>query len=238
MTDIFAKDQSSSMKVSLDQLTGWSKTNHLNINVKKTKTMSLLTAPVDQDLAIDNVPIESVSSYKLLGVHIDADLKWNSHIDAICKKASSRLYFLKQLRRNNVQPPDLLYFYTAVVRPILEYACPAWHTSITTAQSNKLEVIQKRALSIIFGMFVFEEYNNFCIANRIQTLKERRDSLCKNFFNKSVLNETGSLHYLINKPVNSDHLSTLRNPRCYSIPTARTSRFKQSFIIHGLDNYA
>ena len=237
MTDIFGKDQFSSMKSSLCQLTGWSKTNHLNINVKKTKTMSLLNTSVDQDLFIDDVPIDSVSSYKLLGVYIDVDLKWNSHIDAIYKKASSRLYFLKQLRRNDVQPPDLFYFYTAVVRPILEYACPAWHTSITTAQSNKLEVIQKRALSIIFGTFVFEEYNNFCAANQIQSLKERRDSLCKDFFNKSVLNEAGSLHHLIYKPENSEHLSILRNPRQYSIPTARTSRFKKSFLIYGLNNY-
>ena len=86
MTDILSKEQTSCMKPSLDQLIAWSKTNHLNINVKKTKTMSLLNVPVDQDLLIDDVPIESVASYKLLGVHIDADLKWNSHIDDICNK--------------------------------------------------------------------------------------------------------------------------------------------------------
>ena len=140
------------------------------------------------------------------------------------------------MKRNNIQLPDLFYFYTAVIRPILEYACLAWHTSITTAQSNKLEIIQKRALSVIFGVFIFEEYDNFCVANQIQSLKDRRDSLCKSFFNKFVLNETGSQH-LIYKTINFENLSMLRNPRHYSAPIARTSRFKKSFIMHGLHDY-
>ena len=46
---------------------------------------------------------------------------------------------------------DMLYFYTSVIRPILEYACPEWHTSLTKEQTKQIEVIQKRALRIIFS---------------------------------------------------------------------------------------
>jgi hypothetical protein len=237
LSDIFNVADSGRMSRAVCQLKKWSETNHLNINIKKTKEMTLLETKCDHDLVIDDVPIESVTSFKLLGVHIDSDLKWNSHIDAIFKKASTRLYFLKQLKRNSIQPLDLLYFYSSVIRPTLEYACPVWHTSITIAQSNKIELIQKRALSIIFGSFVFDEYDSFCVANNIQTLNDRRESLCKNFFNKSVLNVCGSLHHLISKPVNHEQLSILRNARQYYVPITRTSRFQKSFIVHALLNY-
>ena len=48
-------------------------------------------------------------------------------------------------------PQQLLHFYTAVIRPVLEYASPVWHYSITQAQSQHLESIQKRAAHIIFS---------------------------------------------------------------------------------------
>ena len=46
---------------------------------------------------------------------------------------------------------DLLYYYHSVVRPVTEYACAVWHTSLTQEQTKLLESIQKRALQIISG---------------------------------------------------------------------------------------
>ena len=38
-------------------------------------------------LVVDNNGIERVSTYKILGIFIDSDLKWNSNVDYIYKKA-------------------------------------------------------------------------------------------------------------------------------------------------------
>ena len=46
---------------------------------------------------------------------------------------------------------DLLCFYTTVVRPVLEYACPVSHSSLTIGQHEALESLQKRAMPIIFN---------------------------------------------------------------------------------------
>ncbi len=35
------------------------------------------------------------------------------------------------------------------IRPIVEYACPVWQTSLTKNQSKLLESIQKQAMNII-----------------------------------------------------------------------------------------
>jgi len=75
----------------------------------------------------------------LLRVHLANDLKWMQHVDAISLKVSSRLYFLKQLKRSGDGPEDLLFFYVTAIRPVLEYACPVWHSSLTVAQTKALE---------------------------------------------------------------------------------------------------
>ena len=38
-------------------------------------------------LVVDNNGIERISTYKILGVFIDSDLKWNSNVHYIYKKA-------------------------------------------------------------------------------------------------------------------------------------------------------
>ena len=72
---------------------------------------------------------------------LSINLKWSAHVDSICAKASSRLYFLKILKRSLLSTDDLLYFYMSAVRPLLEYACPVWHTSLTKEQSGQIESI-------------------------------------------------------------------------------------------------
>ena len=113
-------------------------------------------------ICVSNNTIERVYSNKLLGVTID-NLKWCSHVNSVCAKASSRLRCLKILKRCSLSTDDLLYFYNSAVRPVLEYACPAWHTSLTKEQSSQIELIQKRAFRIIFSSNCLD-YENFCIS--------------------------------------------------------------------------
>ena len=87
-------------------------------------------------ITINDKQIEVVSSAKLLGVVVSDNLKWNAHVDSICKKAATRLYFLKQLKRAKVPPKDMLLFYTTCIRPVLEYACPVFHNSLPQYLSN------------------------------------------------------------------------------------------------------
>ena len=38
---------------------------------------------------------------------------------------------------------DLVSVYVSVVRPVLDYACPVWHTNLPQYLSDNIEVIQK-----------------------------------------------------------------------------------------------
>ena len=55
--------------------------------------------------------IERVTSYKILGVFMDSDLKWNSHVEYIFKKACKKLYSLRVLRRAGVNHTNILKVY-------------------------------------------------------------------------------------------------------------------------------
>ena len=127
----------------LSSLLTWTADNDMQLNTSKTKEMILgrIDSTSIPSLSTPAGPIErvSVTTFKLLGLHLDAGLSWTIHINTIVSKASKRLYFLKQLRRAGVPPQQLLHFYTAVIRPVLEYASPVWQYSITRVQSQHLE---------------------------------------------------------------------------------------------------
>jgi len=82
---------------------------------------------------------------------------------------------------NDVPTRHLLHFYTTVVRPVLEYACPVWHPGLTVAHSDLLESVQKRAIRIIHPD---ANYRTSLIVAGIDTLDERREALTAKFFKR------------------------------------------------------
>ena len=123
------------------------------VNGRKTKEILFGSILKDPPLSVtlSGTPVERVATFKLLGVHVANDLKWMQHVDAVSSnKVSSRLNFLKQLKRSGAGPEDLLFFYVAVIRPALEYAWPVWLSSLSVAQTKALESLQQRAMKIIF----------------------------------------------------------------------------------------
>ena len=55
---------------------------------------------------------------------------------------------LYQLKRAGIRQTDLVNVYVSVVRPVLEYACPVWHTNLTKYLSDNIEMIQKKSIEI------------------------------------------------------------------------------------------
>jgi hypothetical protein len=62
-------------------------------------------------IVVGNNLIESISTYKLLGVAISRDLKWNHHVEHILKKANKRLYSLRMLKKAGVSASSIVKVY-------------------------------------------------------------------------------------------------------------------------------
>jgi len=99
------------------------------INSKKTKEMILGTANKSPPplLTISNSPVERVTCFKLLGINICNNLRWDAHVDALCSKVASGLYFLKLLKRSGLSADDLLCFYKSVIRSVQLYGIITSH---------------------------------------------------------------------------------------------------------------
>jgi len=122
----------------------------MEIDTSKTKEM-VLGRLTNTNLPLPNIvsqTVERVTTYKLLGVHIDSTLSWSTHIEHIIEKITTRLYFLKQLKRAGLPNSHFLHFYITVIRPVLEYCAPLWHFALTKVQSESLEAVQKHTIHI------------------------------------------------------------------------------------------
>ena len=61
-------------------------------------------------LTIEKTDIEQVHEHRVLGVTIDAEMKWQSHLSNVCKIVSKTLLLLSQLRYYvNVKARKLFY---------------------------------------------------------------------------------------------------------------------------------
>ena len=181
-------------------------------------------------LVVSNNSMERVSTYKILGVFIHSDLRWNSHVDYIYKKARKRLYSLRILRRAGVDQASMLKVYTSSVRSLLEYALPVWQ-SIQGYLSDKTESIQKRALEIVFSPA--DSYSDALELARMKTLAYRRDNICKEYMYK-MKDLNHPLHPLL--PTRPDNTCpyTLRHKsdqRYFyrNVTTCRTKRIEDFF---------
>ena len=236
--EILDRNEDSRMQSSVDSHVSWSFTNKMKINTKKTKEMIMDLSTKDnrklhtKSLTMLDGTIERVSSFKLLGVIIDDNLKWNSHVDKICTRASQRLYFLKLLKRSGMPADDQLFYYKTIIRPVIEYASPVWQSGLTISQRNQIEQVQKRALKIISGS---TDYDMSCCNFNIEYLTTRLQTIARTFYNK-IAQPNDCINFLLPTSANIEHHHTLR----HSKPTnfyCRTNRFYSSFIPYAINNF-
>ena len=203
--EILPRNSISYINMVADDVHRFSTSHRMKLNPVKCKEMiiNFMAYPnfSVRPICIGDSVVECVKSYKLLGVYIDNDLKWNSHIDYIVKKSSKKLYSLRLLKRSVVEPENILKVYLSTIRPVLEYAIPIWK-SIPDYLSDRVESIQRRALRIIYPEA--ESYDQSLRVAKLETLASRRISLCTKYMNKIKTSESHPLHKLLPRKHNRD----------------------------------
>ncbi len=107
------------------------------------------TPPSLSPLTIIDSTVAAVEIFKFLGSIISQDLKWDTHIDSIVKKAQQRLYFLRQLRKFNLPQELLKQFYSAVIESVLCTSITVWFGSATKSDIRRLQRTVRTAERII-----------------------------------------------------------------------------------------
>ena len=197
------------------------------LNTDKTKYMIInfcTSLQFQTRLYLKDNLLNQVKQTKLLGVIISDDLSWSANTSNIIKKAYKRMIILKKLYEFQVNIQDLIQIYKMYIRSILEQNSVVWSSSITCAESDSLERVQKCALRIILKS-EYIDYTNALNVTNIPTLAVRRENLLLRFAVKSVSNvKTSDMFELNCKPTN------LRHAEMYKVPKANTTRMAKSAL--------
>ena len=186
----------------------------MNLNPKKCKIMTicpLKNKPISLMPSINNLPLEVVSSYKVLGLTLCDTLKWNDNTNDIISKASKWLHILRV---------DPVTIYSALVRSVLEYSSVVWATCLPRFLIEQLEAIQKRALRIVYPD---PHYQQALAQANITSLEDRRAYLCLKLWHNIKNNPACQLHHLL-PPMRSEcHSHHIRN-------SSSSSRFQNKTL--------
>ena len=197
------------MNNELQEVCNWFKCNKLSLNASKTNLMLLGTAyktknaKVDNSIQLDGCKLTRITSTKFLGMIIDENLTWKSHIENVCKLCSRNLGVLNKVK--HFLPKNSLYqLYCSFILPYLLYGILLWGNASMT-YLTKVFKLQKRAIRIISNSSylchtkpLFEKYNTlniFELYNKelgIFMYKYKKGLLPSSF--DHVFTELGSFH--------------------------------------------
>ena len=145
------------------------------------------------------------------------------HVKKLEDKFRARLWSLRHLKRSGMSASDLLITYISVLRPVLDFAAPAYHSLLSANQTKRLESLQKRALKIVFG--VDTSYAEALALSNITSLENRRLDLTRKFAVTTQLNPRFSDGWFPQKP-NKHYLT--RSNRPFLEDKVRTERMKKT----------
>jgi len=224
--NVFQSSVQLDINTELDKFRVWLCANKLSLNCNKSKAMvfhmpqRLVTYP---NIHIENIQIEYVDTFNFLGILIDKNIKWKSHIDYIALKVSKVVGILNRLKHFLPQK-ILLSIYNALIVPHLNYGNILWGNS-----NNKIFVLQKRAIraitlnkfrshtSKLFKKLEILKFGDICALHDFKfCFKLENRQLPMYFYNNLFTRK------------NAHHAYEVRNSQNYVIPLVKHEFTKQS----------
>ena len=224
----------------LIQVERWMNINKLKLNCEKTVdilfgTRHMLTKHNDLDLQIRGTKIRNVDSVKYLGIFIDNELKWNTHIEHMCSKIGKMISFLGRLRYF-VNESILKLIYSSVILPHFDYADIIWQ-SASKKYLDLLQKLQNRAGRIILRIDPYSHTSTSYIHDILKWKKlSTRQKEHMHVMMFKIVNDLAPEYMILSFPIKS-HSYSLRSKGNLSLPRPKTNNCKRSFLYRGATMY-
>lgn len=162
-----------SLQVDLNKLYDWSDIWLMKIHPDKLFMMEIggWREHPQHDYTVGPMMVRYSKIEKDIGVEIDDQLKFTSHIETIVKKANSKAGWLRRTFKF-LTPTLFKPLYMAIVRSQLEYASSVW-SPYMQKDIDKVESVQIRATKMLPG-FKGKTYEERLRMLNLPTLKYRR----------------------------------------------------------------
>ena len=138
----------------LTNIANWWRQNGLISNHKKCEVMLIgsrhtTTTSRDLEISLDGNLLKQTNSVKYLGVNIDHNLSWNTHVHAISRRVYPRLKLLNRISKYLTRSV-LLRIYKQTILPLMDYGCIVWG-DCGKQNAQYLERLQNQAMRIILS---------------------------------------------------------------------------------------
>ena len=213
------------LQSNLDKLVKWTDDWQINFNRSKCKVLHTGKNNPRYKYYIDGKELDNTAEEKDLGVVVDENLNFNSHINQIVKKANR----MSGMIVGNIQCKDIkimVPLFKSLVRPILEYGNAVWSPSLRK-HINLIENVQRRFTKKIVGISN-QDYEKRLQITNLPSLEFRRL--------RGDMIETFKLTHGFYDPITSVHLITMhenKNTRGHPYKLAKqlthTSKFAHFF---------
>src|ERR1700730_4180582 len=195
----------SALQPYLNDIFHWTVINDLQLN--PTKSSCTLFSPHNKDqeiqlqLTISNQTIPTTKHPKILGVTFDPILTFNEHTNNIKTAASKSKNILKSLNATTwgKQKETLVATYSAITRPILEYASTVWSPIISNTSMQKLQTVQNTALRVATDCTSDTNMNHFHQETKVLPLKDHCNLHTSNLKQKAA-SSNHPLNKLMDQP--------------------------------------
>ena len=167
------------MSRDLDKIFQWLCANKLTLNVLKTDFMvigsrqKLSTLEDSIVLSAKGGALSKARSVKCLGIDIDDNLTWESHIQSIRLKVSRNLAALRKVK-NIFSRKNLVSLYRAIIEPYFIYFSIVWD-SLSDTLEKQLQILQNRAARIITGAPLLKSSSLILAELEWMNIKEMRE---------------------------------------------------------------
>lgn len=135
----------------LNSTINWMTEHNLEINFNKTKLITFhprQKIPININYSFNNIKLEVVNKSSLLGLDIDTNINWKSHIQKLKAKLSKFSYALREIKKTTDLKTALVTYY-AYAYAWLKYGVILWGNS---TDAPMLFTLQKKLLRIIINI--------------------------------------------------------------------------------------
>ena len=228
-----------SLNSDLAHVCNWLKENRLQMHPSKCKMMfigspyNLNNIMCEEPVVANAKPISRIATQMCLGVKLDENLNWDSHIGMICKKASAAIGAMKRIKPF-VPMHTLESIYKSLVQPYFDYCSPLWDTCGKLLR-DKLQRFQSRAARVLTGANYDTRSADLLNMLSWDTLENRRSG-AKSVLMYKILNDhtaPGLRGSFVRREIDQTNYHLRNTATDLTIPQPKREFLKKSFKYSG-----
>lgn len=216
---ITASSNENTLNMEIDNIERWSSKNNLKLNKNKSQEIVFHKSSHSKNSTlvplIPNIP--RVEEINILGVNVQDNFSFTTHVDNICASACQNMYAVKLLKSHNMCNYDLHAMFNAFVLSRLTYAAPAWWGFLRASERQKLQSVLNKCTK--WGIRKTEE----------KSFEEIVESLERSLFNKILRDSNHPLHHLL-PPERKPTYNLRSRTHNYTLPAKGNSTYNNNFL--------